>query len=88
MARNRHAEPGECLIDIVGMPPHTAYEHACSEQVFEYLEFFAGKGNLSHVMKSEGYNTVAFDILYNTKPRHRKSNFMDLCHSSGYAFLC
>lgn len=60
----------------------------CSEQVFEYLEFFAGHGNLSRVMRSADYTTASFDLLYNTQPAHRRSNFMDLTHASGFGFLC
>ncbi|CAK9101508.1 Uncharacterized protein SCF082_LOCUS47470 [Durusdinium trenchii] len=58
--------------------------------VFEWLEFFAGLGNLTRAMKSARYKSARFDLLDNQKPQHRKSNFMDLNSPSGFALatLC
>lgn len=56
-------------------------------QEFEWLEFFAGEANLTKAMASALYVCGRFDILYNEQPRHRKSNFMDLTHASGFASL-
>lgn len=56
-------------------------------QVFEWLEFFAGLGNLTRAMKSARYKSARFDLLDNQKPQHRKSNFMDLNSPSGFAIL-
>ncbi|CAL1172316.1 unnamed protein product [Cladocopium goreaui] len=57
---------------------------------FDYLEFYAGAANLSKCMASAHYNTRSFDVLYHEQPPTRKSNFMNLCHASGFglALLC
>ena len=55
-------------------------------QEFHYLEFFAGRGNLSAEMTSAQYVVRSFDILYNQQPAERGSNYMDLTHSSGFAY--
>ena len=59
-----------------------------SPQEFEWLEFFAGKANLTRAMASAHYTCQSFDLLYNEQPKDRKSNFMDLTHASGFALLC
>ena len=56
-------------------------------QEFDYLEFFAGAANLSKCMASAGFNTRSFDVLYAEQQPTRKSNFMNLCHASGFGFL-
>ena len=56
-------------------------------QEFDYLEFYAGAANLSKCMASAHYNTRSFDVLYHEQPPTRKSNFMNLCHASGFGFL-
>lgn len=56
-------------------------------QEIDWLEYFAGTGNLSSVMVSAQYRVAKFDVLFNKQPPHRSSNFMDLTHASGYAFL-
>lgn len=38
-------------------------------------------------MKAYRYRAVRFDLLDNQQPSNRKSNFMDMTHSSGFAFL-
>lgn len=38
-------------------------------------------------MASAMYTCGKFDILYNEQPEHRKSNYMDLTHASGYGLL-
>ena len=49
---------------------------------FEYLEFFAGKGNLHRCMRAAKCKSCRFDITDSSRKPHRKSNFMDLMHSS------
>ena len=57
-------------------------------QDLEWLEFFAGVGNLTRQMKSAQHRAVRFDILDHTPPNgSKRSNFMDLSTASGYAFL-
>ena len=56
-------------------------------QEFDYLEFFAGVGNLTSQARACGYKVARFDILDNKRPQNRKSNFMDLTSRSGFAFL-
>lgn len=61
-----------------------------TDEEFQWLEYFAGEANLTSVMASAMYTCGKFDILYNEQPEHRKSNYMDLTHASGYglALLC
>ena len=57
-------------------------------QDLEWLEFFAGVGNLTRQMKSAQYRAVRFDLLDHTPPKgSKRSNFMDMNTASGYAFL-
>ena len=56
-------------------------------QEFQWLEFYAGVGRLTTMMHASEYRSARFDLLDNDQPSYRKSNFMDLTHSSGYAFL-
>ncbi|CAL1128905.1 unnamed protein product [Cladocopium goreaui] len=55
------------------------------QQEFEWLEYFAGTGHLSAVMAAAQYRSIRFDLLDNDKPHHRRSNFMNLAHPSGFA---
>ena len=56
-------------------------------QEFEWLEVYAGKGALTTFMHCAQYKSARFDLLDNNQPSNRHSNFMDLTHTSGYAFL-
>ena len=56
-------------------------------QEYEWLEYFAGLGNLTKCMKSAMYKSARFDLLDNLHPEHYKSNFMDLNSASGFAPL-
>lgn len=59
-------------------------------QEYNWIELFAGVGNLTKAMKqaTPKYKCARFDILDNQNPPpDRKSNFMDLTHASGFAFL-
>ena len=56
-------------------------------QEVQWIEFYAGLGNLTKMMHASRYTSLRFDLLDNDQPKHRKSNFMDLSHPSGYAFL-
>ena len=63
--------------------------HVCDLpcQAYQMLEFFAGKGNLSKCMKSVGYKTASFDILYSEgREEYHNTNFMDINSSSGMAY--
>ncbi|CAK9052908.1 Uncharacterized protein SCF082_LOCUS28899 [Durusdinium trenchii] len=55
------------------------------KQEFQWLEFYAGVGRLTTMMHASEYRSARFDLLDNDQPSYRKSNFMDLTHSSGYA---
>ena len=63
---------------------------ACSSfpwlQDFEFLEFFAGLGNLTKAMKSASYKCGRFDLLDNSNPGRHKTNYMDLNSESGFMF--
>lgn len=56
-------------------------------QAVQWVEFYAGLGNLSTMMRASDYTSLRFDLLDNTKPRYRSSNFMDMSHQSGFGFL-
>ena len=56
-------------------------------QDIDYVEYFAGMGNITRVMLSASYKAVRFDLLDNSQPKSRRSNFMNLTHCSGFAFL-
>lgn len=56
-------------------------------QEIQYLEFFAGVGNVTKHMKLGRYRAARFDILDYVPNGRRKSNYMDLNSPSGYAFL-
>ena len=56
-------------------------------QEYEWLEYFAGLGNLTKAMKSAMYKSARFDLLDNLHPEHYKSNYMDLNSASGFAPL-
>ena len=55
-------------------------------QEFDYIEYFAGKGNLTRLMRSAEYRSVRLDLLDHT-PEAMKNNYMDLSHAAGFAFL-
>lgn len=65
--------------------PHSVSFALCQD--IEWLEFFAGTGNLTRVMRSAQCKSVRFDILDHECPDNRRSNFMDLSSPSGFAFL-
>ena len=61
-------------------------------QAFDVVEFYAGKGNLSRMMKLSGYRTVSLDLLYGSRTsrdgmKTRKSNPFDILSPSGFATL-
>ena len=56
-------------------------------QVYTFIEFFAGTGNLTTVMASAGYRTARFDLNDNEQPTTRRSNYMDLTSVSGFLFF-
>lgn len=58
-----------------------------STQEVQWIEYFAGRGNLSLMMRASEYTSLRFDLLDNDRPSHRSSNFMDLTHQSGFGFL-
>ena len=55
-------------------------------QELEYIEYFAGHGNLTKQMRAAKYRSARLDIKDHT-PKNTKSNYMDLNTASGYAFL-
>lgn len=71
----------------LGSPTRCVVWWDCFSQEWEFLEFFAGTGNLSRQAQASGYHTVRFDILDNSTPPNRNSNFMDLNSTSGFACL-
>lgn len=56
-------------------------------QDYEWLEFFAGQGNLTRLMMAAQYKSARFDVLDHEQPSNRRSNFMDLTHSSGFGLF-
>ena len=54
---------------------------------YQWLEFFAGHGNLMKMMKAAGYKSARFDIDDSNKKPNRRSNFMDILSPSGFWIL-
>ena len=57
-------------------------------QGLDMLEFFAGRGNVSRVMKLSGLRTGSLDIKYpvkTSKPKPRSGSTMDLLSPAGFA---
>lgn len=56
-------------------------------QEIDYIEYFAGVGNISKHMRSARYRVARLDIKDHTPDDPTRTNYMDLNSSSGYAFL-
>jgi hypothetical protein len=56
-------------------------------QEFDYLEYFAGAGEITKHMLASKYRAVRLDLLDFTPESPNTSNYMDLNQSAGYAFL-
>ena len=56
-------------------------------QEFDYLEYFAGAGEITKHMLASKYRAVRLDLLDFTPEPPKTSNYMDLNQSAGYAFL-
>lgn len=74
-------------VEIFMLYCYICYSQVLSVQEYEWLEYFAGLGNLTKAMKSAMYKSARFDLLDNLHPEHYKSNFMDLNSASGFAPL-
>ena len=56
-----------------------------ASQEFDYVEFYAGKGNLSRCMRASGIRTASLDLLYRVKGSERHhSNCMDILSPAGF----
>ena len=55
-----------------------------ARKAFDVLEFFAGRANLSKVMKQSGYRAGRLDIMYRVETKG-STNPMDLLSPSGFA---
>lgn len=71
------------------MFPHASTNTSVVLQELSFIEFFAGHGNLSKVMKLSGLRTTSLDLKYKVKEgvRSHGSNPMDLNSRSGFAFF-
>ena len=67
------------------MKLHFNTEHYPQE--IQWIEYFAGLGNLSSMMRASHYASLRFDIIDHNQESHRSSNYMDFTHSSGFGFL-
>lgn len=56
-------------------------------QEIDYIEYFAGVGNITKQMKAARYRAARFDIKDHKPTKTQKSNYMDLNSASGYALL-
>ena len=54
---------------------------------YQWLEFYAGYGNLTRFMKASGYKTARFDLGDANRQPHRRSNYMDILSPSGFWIL-
>ena len=81
--------PSWGLLQHLGAGAHIGNnnETHCTFQDISWLEFFAGTANLTACMVSAQYKSAKFDVMYNKQPAGRRSNFMDLTHPAGWAFL-
>ena len=65
--------------------PMKLHDH-CQE--IDYIEYFAGVGNLTRQMRAMRYRSARLDIKdYARKNPKTKSNYMDMNTGAGYAFL-
>lgn len=71
-------------VDDLTLAPHTI--HFFLQEIY-WVEFFAGLGNLTTMMRASQYRSFRFDIEDHQQKPHRSSNFMDLTHASGFGFL-
>ena len=55
----------------------------CKLKDIQYIEFFAGTGNMYLEMK-EVYKSLRFDLL-DHEPEFGRTNYMDFASTSGYA---
>ena len=53
----------------------------------EFLEFFAGRANLTYACRQKNYKCAKFDILYHDKDDRCTSNYMDLLSAPGFLRL-
>lgn len=67
--------------------PKTFQMFGTEQQAIEWVEFFAGLGNLTVMMRASEYVSARFDVLDHCQDSHRSSNYMDLTHQSGFGFL-
>ena len=51
----------------------------------QFIEFFAGVGNLHAAMMAAGHISLRYDLLDHTAEPSRSSNYMDLASVSGFA---
>jgi hypothetical protein len=54
---------------------------------YQWLEFYAGYGNLTRFMKASGYKSARFELGDADRQPHRRSNYMDILSPSGFWFL-
>ena len=51
---------------------------------YDFLEFYAGRARTTMAMRRRLLRSARFDLLYSEQKAGRRSNFMDLLHSSGF----
>lgn len=58
-------------------------------QEYDCIEFYAGKANLTKMMKLAGYRAAKLDFLYGVRPsgKQHQTNPMDLLSPSGFGLL-
>ena len=87
MNQNQHINKGTPKPHIIPHPNAGFNNRFTNCQVYTFIEFFAGTGNLTTVMASAGYRTARFDLMDNQPPTTRRSNYMDLTSVSGFLFF-
>ena len=82
-------KPGACSLGLNKLfnPSGYVFVFSCLESTkeFQFLEFFAGFGNLHSELKALGFLSLRFDIK-DHEDEPGRSNYMDLTSTSGFSW--
>ena len=77
-----YAGSGSCFLSIVNV---YNFQKALSykQQVYDFIEFYAGRANVTNVLTAVGLRTLKLDILYFQK--ETGNNYYDILTDAGMA---